>query len=78
MERDPVEFCEHIPGEVKRVKAKIAQKKLEEEMTEEQKLNEREVQREQLKSIFNLLKEQEDKFGIGSVDQMEQQMKMYV
>lgn len=75
--RDPLEFCEHIPGEMKKVKQRMAEKKIEEEMTEDQRATEREVKRDQMEAIFRLLKEQEDKFGISSVDDMDRQMNMY-
>lgn len=36
--KDPIEFCGHIPSEVKKTQQRIAMKKLEEEMTEDQKV----------------------------------------
>ena len=75
--RDPLEFCEHIPGEVKRVKARMAQQKMEEEMTAEAREQERQAQRDQLEAIFKMLKDQEDKYGINSMKDMEEQMKLY-
>ena len=55
----------------------VAMKKIEEEMTQDQKENERAIQREQLEAIFKLMAEQEDKFGINSMDDMQDQMKLY-
>ena len=52
-------------------------KKIEEEMSEDQKQNEREIQRQQLEAIFKLMAEQEEKFGINNMDDMQEQMKLY-
>lgn len=52
-------------------------KKIEEDMTEEQKANEREIQRQQMEAIFKLMEDQEEKFGVGTMDDMQEQMKLY-
>ena len=36
--RDPISFCDHIPSEVKKTQQRIAMKKLEEEMNENDKV----------------------------------------
>ncbi|KAK6187272.1 hypothetical protein SNE40_005336 [Patella caerulea] len=76
-EIDPVEYCEHIQGEVKRVKQKVATKKIQESMSPEQLQAERDIQRQQLEQIFSLMKEQEDKFGVKTVTDIQEQMKLY-
>jgi len=75
--RDPIEFCNHIPSEIRKTTQKVAMKKIEEEMSEDQKQNEREIQRQQLEAIFKLMAEQEEKFGINNMDDMQEQMKLY-
>ena len=42
-EVDLIDFCEHIPGQVKKTQQRVAMEKIEEGMTEEQKLSERQV-----------------------------------
>ncbi|ESO83916.1 hypothetical protein LOTGIDRAFT_229500 [Lottia gigantea] len=74
---DPMEYCEHIQGEVKRVKQKVATKQIQESMSQEQLEEEREVQQQQLEQIFALMKEQEEKFGVQNVTDIKEQMKLY-
>ncbi|GFN79848.1 matrix-remodeling-associated protein 7-like [Plakobranchus ocellatus] len=74
---DPVDYCEHIQGEIKRVQQKVATKSIAESLTEEQLMEEREIQRRQLADIFRLMQEQQDRFGIGTMDDMQEQMKLY-
>ena len=76
-DRDPLEFCEHIPGEVKRVKARLAQQKIEEEMNASERAAERAAEAKQMSAIFKLLQDQEEKYGISSMDDMHEQMKLY-
>ncbi|KAI8794702.1 matrix-remodeling-associated protein 7 [Biomphalaria glabrata] len=74
---DPVDYCEHIQGEIKRVQQTVATRSIAKRLTEEQLKEEREVQRKQLAEIFRLMQEQQDRFGIGSMDDMQEQMKLY-
>ncbi|RUS82565.1 hypothetical protein EGW08_009695 [Elysia chlorotica] len=74
---DPVDYCEHIQGEIKRVQQKVATKSIAKTLTEDQLKEEREIQREQLATIFRLMQEQQDRFGIGTMDDMQEQMKLY-
>ncbi|KAK3612271.1 hypothetical protein CHS0354_039552 [Potamilus streckersoni] len=74
---DPVEYCEHIQSEVKKAQLRVTNKKLEQSLTEEQLKDEREIQRKQLEEIFKLIKDQNDKFGISSIDDIQEQMKLY-
>lgn len=74
---DPLEFCEHIHGEVKRVQHKVTARKIEEKMTAEQIQEEKDMQRKQLEAIFNMMKDQNEKFGVDSMDDVKQQMKLY-
>ncbi|XP_064618241.1 matrix-remodeling-associated protein 7-like [Liolophura sinensis] len=74
---DPLEFCEHIHGEVKRVQNKVTTRKIEEKMTAEQIQEEKDMQRKQLEAIFNMMKDQNEKFGVDSMDDVKQQMKLY-
>ncbi|KAL3876047.1 hypothetical protein ACJMK2_033932 [Sinanodonta woodiana] len=74
---DPVEYCEHIQSEVKKAQLRVTNKKLEQNLTVEQLKDEREIQRKQLEEIFKLIKDQNDKFGISSIDDIQEQMKLY-
>ncbi|BFZ03181.1 hypothetical protein BsWGS_06219 [Bradybaena similaris] len=74
---DPVEYCEHIQGEFKRVQQSVATRTIEKSLTEQQLQEEREVQRRQLGEIFRLMQQQEERFGIGSMDDMQEQLKLY-
>ena len=47
-------------------------------MTKEDREKERDIQREQLKEIFKLMQQQDDKFGIQDFDDMSNQMKYYM
>ncbi|CAG5126505.1 unnamed protein product [Candidula unifasciata] len=75
--QDPLEYCEHIQGEFKRVQQSVATKTIEKSLTEQQLMEEKEIQRKQLAEIFRLMQEQEERFGIGSMDDMKEQMKLY-
>ncbi|KAK7492841.1 hypothetical protein BaRGS_00015979 [Batillaria attramentaria] len=76
-EIDPVMYCEHIQGEIKRVKQEVATRKIRETLTQEQIEEERLRQQEQLSEIFRLMQEQNERFGISSIDEMKEQMKLY-
>lgn len=56
---------------------KKAKWRLEEEMTEGQKENERRIQQEQLQSIFNLMEADKEKYGVSSINDVKEQMKRY-
>ena len=47
------------------------------EMSDEDKINEAMVQQQQMAKIFSLLKNNEDKFGKMTKDDLKQQMKLY-
>ncbi|XP_052071375.1 matrix-remodeling-associated protein 7-like [Mytilus californianus] len=76
-EVDPMQYCEHIQSEVKKAKFRVAEKKIGETMTAEQIAEEKEMQRKQLEEIFRLMQEQNDKFGVNSVEDIQNQMKLY-
>nr|XP_054762578.1 matrix-remodeling-associated protein 7-like [Lytechinus pictus]XP_054762579.1 matrix-remodeling-associated protein 7-like [Lytechinus pictus]XP_054762580.1 matrix-remodeling-associated protein 7-like [Lytechinus pictus] len=46
-------------------------------MSDEQKQEERRIQSEQLEAIFKLVQNQQDTFGIGSLEDIEDQFKLY-
>ena len=52
-------------------------KQIEQDMTEEDKKTEQEMQQEQLAKIFSLLKEHESTFGKTSEEEFQRQLKMY-
>lgn len=76
-EIDPVEYCEHIQSEVKKAKQRVTNKKIVEELTPDQVQEEREIQQQQLQNIFKLMQAQSEKFGVNSLDEVQQQMKLY-
>jgi len=66
-----------IPDDLKKAKEKIILHQMQVNMSEDQKIMERKIQREQLSEIFKLVEEQGDKYGISSLADMEEQMKLY-
>ena len=78
MRSDPLKFCSHIQGQIKQTKHRIAQQKIEEKMTAEERDKEREIQRRQLEEIFSVMEEQKDTFGVKDVTDIQEQLKMYV
>jgi len=73
-----VKFCSHIPGHIKQTKHRIAQQKIEATMTQEERNQEREIQRRQLEEIFHVMEDQKDKFGVNDMADIQDQMKMYI
>lgn len=76
--RDPVEFCGHLQREIKKTQQRVALQQIEAVMTREQREQERAIQRQQMEAIFRLMEEQKEKFGITSLDDVHQQMNMYI
>ena len=72
-----MEYCEHIQSEVKKAKIRVAEKRIGETMTPDQVAEERELQKKQLEEIFRLMQEQNEKFGVNSVEDIQNQMKLY-
>lgn len=52
-------------------------KEVENQMTEEELDQEREMQRKQLEEIFKLLETDKDKYGVTTMDDLQAQMKLY-
>lgn len=78
IDHDPMDYCDHIQREMKRTKHRLAMEKIEAEMTEEQKEEERQAQRQQLEEIFSLMQNHREEFGLSSVDEIQEQMKLYI
>ncbi|KAK7113654.1 hypothetical protein V1264_012903 [Littorina saxatilis] len=74
---DPVYYCEHIQGEIKKVKQDVTTRKICENLSEEEIESEKQRQRDQLEEIFRLMQEQQERFGISSFDEMQDQMRLY-
>ena len=72
-----MQYCEHIQSEVKKAKIRVAEKRIGETMTPDQVAEERELQKKQLEEIFRLMQEQNEKFGVNSVEDIQNQMKLY-
>lgn len=63
------------PNEIK--PARIAEMVINAGLTEQQKEEEKEIQKQQLSEIFRLMQEQADKFGVTTMSDVEEQMKLY-
>lgn len=72
-----IQYGQHLPGQVKRAQQRSLEKSIETEMSEEQRATEREIQSQQLAAIFKMMKEQEEKFGETTMDEIKDQMKLY-
>lgn len=72
-----MQYSQHLPGQVKRAQQRSLEKSIETEMSEEQRATEREIQSQQLAAIFKMMKEQEEKFGETTMDEIKDQMKLY-
>lgn len=73
-----MKFCSHIQSQIKQTKQRIAQKKIEEKMTAEERSKEREIQRQQLEDIFRVMEGQKEMFGVSDVSDVQEQLKMYI
>jgi len=67
----------HLPGQLKSVKLRKATKQVEEALTDEQKEEEAVVRGQQLESILMLMRQQEEKFGNSSMEDIQEQLKLY-
>jgi hypothetical protein len=76
--RDPVEYCTHIQSQIKQTQHRLAQEKIMSKLSREQQEEERAIQRRQLEEIFRLMEEHKEKFGVSDVDDVKEQMKLYV
>lgn len=75
---DPVDYCGHIQAKVKQAQSQATKKLVEQELTKEQLDDEKALQQQQMEAIFKLLQEQEEKFGIRSMEDVQSQMKLYM
>ena len=75
---DPMRFCSHIQGQIKKTQHRITQQKVEETMTHEERSKERDIQRQQLEEIFRMMEEHKEKFGVNDVSDVQEQLKMYI
>ena len=66
-----------LAARVKKARQAAIVKKIEAEMTEDEKLNEQDVQRKQLEKIFSLLNQHESDVGKMSENDLQNQLKMY-
>uniref|UniRef100_A0A0B6ZS26 Matrix-remodeling-associated protein 7 helical domain-containing protein n=1 Tax=Arion vulgaris TaxID=1028688 RepID=A0A0B6ZS26_9EUPU len=72
-----LKYYEHIHGDIKHVPLSVAARTIKQSLTEQQLLQEKEAQCKQLAEIFRLMQGQQDQLGIGSIDDMQEQMKLY-
>ena len=66
-----------LAARVKKARQAAIVKKIEADMTTEEKLNEQDVQRQQLEKIFSLLNQHESDVGKMSENDLQSQLKMY-
>uniref|UniRef100_A0A914CUC5 Matrix-remodeling-associated protein 7 n=1 Tax=Acrobeloides nanus TaxID=290746 RepID=A0A914CUC5_9BILA len=66
-----------LHGKLATAQLKVRTKKLQESMSDEEREQERKIREEQLNAIFTLMKEQEEKFGLHTKGELEDQLKMY-
>jgi len=66
-----------LAARVKKARQAAIVKKIEADMTEDEKLNEQDVQRKQLEKIFSLLNQHESDVGKMSENDLQNQLKMY-
>ena len=66
-----------IMRHVKSARQSAIEKQLAAGLSKEQLMKEKEVQATQLAAIFELLKEKEDQFHIRSMDELQEQLKLY-
>ncbi|XP_034235744.1 uncharacterized protein LOC117642045 isoform X2 [Thrips palmi] len=62
---------------IKTIRQAEIEKQLTAGLSEQQLINEREMQASQLAAIYKLLKEKEDKFQIRSMDELQEQLRLY-
>ncbi|XP_043208724.1 matrix-remodeling-associated protein 7-like [Amphibalanus amphitrite] len=66
------------PGRLKRAEREAMRRRLEQDMTEEQKREERQAESEQMAAILDLMQKNSDKFGNPSAEEMQSQMRLYL
>lgn len=76
---DPVEIndSESILSQIKMSRHKAIAEELSSGLTEEQLQQEKETEKKQLEAIFQLLKEQQDKFNVNSMEELKDQLRLY-
>ncbi|XP_069982966.1 matrix-remodeling-associated protein 7 [Penaeus vannamei] len=72
-----LDMAHHAPGDVKKAQRRALERNIETHMSDEQRQAEREAQSQQLAAIFKMMKEQEEKFGETTIDEIKDQMKLY-
>ncbi|XP_042889259.1 matrix-remodeling-associated protein 7-like [Penaeus japonicus] len=72
-----LDMAHHAPGDVKKAQRRALERNIETHMSDEQRKAEREAQSQQLAAIFKMMKEQEEKFGETTIDEIKDQMKLY-
>ncbi|KAF0311408.1 hypothetical protein FJT64_017728 [Amphibalanus amphitrite] len=75
---DLVEMAHHLPARMKQAELRHIRQKLQSDMTEEQRRRERQVERDQMTAIMELMQKNSDKFGSPSLDDMQAQLKLYM
>ncbi|KAK0395745.1 hypothetical protein QR680_001410 [Steinernema hermaphroditum] len=66
-----------LHGKLATAELRAKTKKLEQAMTKEQLKEESDIKKQQLESIYSLMKAQGDKFGLNNKGDLEEQMKLY-
>lgn len=68
---------ENLQSRMKKVKHRMMNEQLEKDMSSEDRKREAEVKQQQLEAIFKLMEKNPDQFGISSMSEMEEQVKLY-
>ncbi|XP_046660262.1 matrix-remodeling-associated protein 7 [Homalodisca vitripennis] len=76
-EQDNDHLDDEIISKLKIGRQTLLAEKVAASLTEEQLLEEREVEKQQLEAIFQLLQSQQDKFQVASIEELENQLKLY-
>lgn len=73
-----MDYCGHIQREIKKTKHRLTMEKIEAEMSREEKMEERLAQKRQIEEIFKLMENHKEEFGLSSVDEIQEQVKLYI
>jgi hypothetical protein len=67
----------NIQSRMKKARQRTMTEEVEKDMSPDDKQREAQVKRQQLEAIFKLMEQSPEEFGITSMDDMEEQVKLY-
>lgn len=68
---------QNLQSRMKKARHRTMNEEVEKDMTADDKQREAEVRRQQLEAIFKLMEQSPSQFGISSMNEMEEQVKLY-